>query len=65
MSNKSGEKFLAKITKLISKELYHQLVCVSLYMSIDLKCVMRDCGTDYDKFWALINKYYNDYMEAR
>lgn len=58
------EKFLAKLTRLTCKELYNQLVCISLYMSIDLKSLIMDCEKDYEKFWALVYKYYQDYKKG-
>ena len=63
MKNKQ-EKFLEKISRLICKEMHRKLVCVSLYMNIDIKTLLIDCEKDYDKFWSLITKYYDDYMKG-
>ena len=57
------DKFLKKICNIVAKELHHQLVVVCLCMNIDIKQLLMDCEKDFDKFWALINKYYNDYSK--
>lgn len=62
MKNKIANKLKPVVMK-VSEELYHQLDVVVNDMNVDLKDVFNSTE-DYDGFWALIAKYFNDYVDT-
>lgn len=53
---------LRPIVDEVGKQLYYQLVVVRNDMNIDIKDII-DNTSDYNAFWEVVSKYYNDYVD--
>ena len=46
----------------VGQALFDRLKVVCINMNIDIRDLLDSCS-DYNSFWGLINKYYNDYVD--
>ena len=61
--NKRIADRLRPILDEVGKQLYNQLYVVRNYMNIDIKDII-DITSDYNSFWEVVAKYYNDYVDT-
>lgn len=65
ISGKLKEKIANKLRPIVDevgKQLYNQLDVVINKMNIDCKDLFK-ASSDYNSFWELVAKYYNDYVD--
>lgn len=63
ITNDDWDAFVRSNVEHIGKELYERLIVVCINMNIDIKDLLNSVK-DYNSFWALVNKYYNDYVDT-
>lgn len=56
------DAFVRSNVEHIGKELFERLVVVCINMNIYINDLLES-SKDYNSFWALVNKYYNDYVD--
>lgn len=57
------EKALVPVVQRTAEQLYNQLRVVRDNMNIDILNIINSTE-DYQGFWELVNKYYNDYVDT-
>ena len=54
--------FVHSIVHQVGQALFDRLKVVCINMNIDIKVLLSSCS-DYNSFWGLVDKYYNDYVD--
>lgn len=65
LSQKLRQKIADKLRPIVDetgKQLYNQLVVVTQNMNISFDDLLKS-SSDYNSFWELVAKYYNDYVD--